>query len=109
MSTNSVSISKIKRSIFDLRVEIAHIKGEQPSQDKKFDIYMWKGIKISGHTSKPITSISLIISDDYVPIPDSKYLLLLLRDDLLREKQILTRELINKITNYYEKTGHTDI
>lgn len=96
----SVSISKIKREIYNVRREIADIKGEYPQEEKKYNIYLWRGIRIEGHKTKSIADILLTGSDQYTPIPDSKYILLLIRNDLIREKQILTRELINKITKF---------
>ena len=97
----SVSLSKIKRSIYDLRKEIANINGESPTiSHKKLTIYMWKGIRVTYHNIKGTVLITLAINESYDPIPDSKYILLLIRDELVREKQLLTRELINKITDF---------
>lgn len=103
-----VSINKIKREIFNIRKEIADIKGEYSREEKKFDIYLWRGIKIEGHKTKPVTNIFLTTPEDYISIPDSKYLLLLVRDDLIREKQVLTRELINKITKFKNDATRSD-
>lgn len=105
-----VSISKIKREIYNIRKEIADIKGEYPQKEKKYNIYLWKGVRIEGHSTKLLTNILLTGSEDYTPIPDSKYIMLLIRNDLLREKQILTRELIDKITKFRnDKPRFSDI
>ena len=97
----SVSLSKIKKSIFELRKEIADINGEYPVEShKKLTVYMWNGIRVLSHNTKPVVNIELILGEDYVPIPDSRYLLLLIRDELVREKQLLTKELIIKVTKF---------
>lgn len=104
----SISINKIRREIFNIRKELADINGEYSLEEKKFDIYLWKGIRIEGHKTKPIANILLAAPGNYIPVPDSKYMLLLIRDDLIREKQILTRELINKITKFRDDKARSD-
>ena len=99
-----VPISEIKRAVFNLRKEIADINGESPTEDKKHLTYMWKGLIIQGHKTRPTASIYITNAEEYKPIPDVRYILMLIRDDLVREKQILTRQLINKITRYKDET-----
>ena len=98
--SESVSLSSIKSQIFTLRKELAEINGESPIEEKNHQIYLWKGLKIYGHKKKPIVKITIVSPEDYGDVPEMRYLLLLIRDDMLQERAIITRELISKVKGY---------
>lgn len=98
--SDTVSLGSIKRSIFEIRAEIAEIHNEQPSKEGVFDSYMWKGIKITSHRTKKFTRLVIISAESYKDVPENRYVLLLIRDDMLKEKQYLTMNLINKVMKY---------